>query len=67
MYQSSAYNMYMSEGQPRLRIANDSLMCKNGCDFFGNKNWNNLCSKCYRKDLSLQRGDSVIHTHNRTL
>lgn len=58
MYQSSAaYNVYMSEQQPRLRIANDSLMCKNGCDFYGNKKWNNLCSKCYRRELSLQRGE----------
>lgn len=33
----------------KLRIANNSLMCKtSGCKYYGNPQWENLCSMCYR-------------------
>ncbi|XP_017779168.1 PREDICTED: rab5 GDP/GTP exchange factor [Nicrophorus vespilloides] len=41
--------------QPTLRINQADLMCKNGCGYFSNADWDGYCSKCHRSALEKER------------
>ncbi|RWS28601.1 rab5 GDP/GTP exchange factor-like protein [Leptotrombidium deliense] len=48
-----------------LHIGEASLLCKNGCGFYGNPEWNGFCSLCYK---SLHAApNKPIETHRRNL
>ncbi|XP_030375320.1 rab5 GDP/GTP exchange factor [Scaptodrosophila lebanonensis] len=41
--------MYSTGRAPQLRIGTQDLKCKRGCGFYGNAQFDGLCSKCFRE------------------
>ncbi|XP_073944492.1 rabaptin-5-associated exchange factor for Rab5 isoform X2 [Choristoneura fumiferana] len=40
---------------PSIRLEAGDLKCKNGCDYFGNPQWQGYCSQCHRDHMAKQR------------
>jgi hypothetical protein len=49
---------------PTLHIDESDLKCKNaenGCDFYGNSEWEGYCSKCHRDQLQKDKARRPGH------
>ena len=49
-YLQKKYKIKMAADSHRLKLGQTDLRCRNGCGFYGNPEWNWLCSQCYRSD-----------------
>ncbi|XP_045473794.1 rab5 GDP/GTP exchange factor isoform X2 [Harmonia axyridis] len=49
--------MYATK-QPSLRINQADLICKSGCGYFGNADWEGYCSKCFRNHMDQKKQGS---------
>ncbi|XP_034102488.1 rab5 GDP/GTP exchange factor [Drosophila albomicans] len=56
----------MANRAPMLRIGQQDLKCRQGCGFYGNTQFDGLCSKCFRERNDKQRKRLLIVTEKAT-
>ncbi|KAH8372503.1 hypothetical protein KR093_011772, partial [Drosophila rubida] len=57
----------MANRAPMLRIGQQDLKCRQGCGFYGNTQFDGLCSKCFRERNDKQRKRPTNEDNNDTL
>lgn len=62
-----SYKYMITSKMPSLRIDQNDLKCKNGCDYFGNPQWQGYCSKCHREQMQRQRKAEKASSFTSTL
>lgn len=50
-----SYKYMIASKMPSIRLEAGDLKCKNGCDYFGNPQWQGYCSQCHRDHMAKQR------------
>lgn len=56
----------LQTGKRGFHINESDLLCRNGCGFYGNPQWQGLCSKCWKEYQKTRSPSEHHHSHSST-